>query len=62
MESLNSRDSPAISRMTTKVKVTDALGASASLPGWCEDVMDLDFGEMERVKTLVFSKDNKEER
>ena len=55
-ESLNSRDSPAIGRMTTKVKVSVASGASASLPGQWKDVMDLDFGEMKRVKTLVFQK------
>ena len=61
-KSLNRWDSPAIDRMTTKVKVFEASGASASLPGWCEEAMDLSFGEMKRVKTLVSSKDSKEGR
>jgi len=57
---MNSQDSLVIGRVTTGVKVSVASGASASLPGQCKDVMNLDFGEMKRVKTLVFSKGNKE--
>ena len=42
-------------RVTTGVKASITLGVSASLPGWCEDAMDLSFGEMKRVKALAFS-------
>jgi len=48
--------------MTTEVKVSEASGASASLPRWCEEAIDLGFGEMKRVKILVSSKDSKEGR
>jgi len=47
-------------RITTGVKASVTLRVSASLLGWCEDAMDLSFGEMKRVKALVFS--NSEER
>ena len=47
-------------RVMTRVKASVTSGVSASLPGWCEDAMDFDFGEMKRVKALVFS--NTEER
>ena len=58
-EPLNSRDSPPIDWVTTRVKVSVASRASVSLPGYA---IDLDFGGMKRVKTLVFSKDSKEGR
>jgi len=44
------------------VKVSVASGALASLSGQCKDVINLGFGEMKRVKTLLFSKGNKEGR
>ena len=47
-ESLNSRDTMAIGRVTIGVKVSDALGASASLLGCCKDALDLSFEEMKR--------------
>ena len=55
MGSLNSRDSTVISRVTTRVKVSVASGASASLPERCKDAMDISFGEMKKVKALTFS-------
>ena len=42
--------------VTTKVKASIASGVSASLPGRCEDAMDLDFEEMKKLKALAFSK------
>jgi len=42
------------------VKAFVTSGVSASLPGRCEDAMDLIFEEMKRVKVLGFS--NSEER
>jgi len=48
--------------VTTIVKVSDASGALASLPGRCKDARNLDFGETKRVKVMVFSKDSKKGR
>ena len=62
MGSLNSRSSTVISRVTTGVKVSVASGASASLPERCKDAMDLSFGEIKKVKTLVFLIVSKEGR
>ena len=62
VESLNKRDSPAIDRITTRVKVSVASRASASLPGQYKDAMNLSFGEVKGVKTVVISKVSKEGR
>jgi len=62
VESLNSRDSPAMGWVTTGVKAFDASGVLASLPGQCAGAMNVDFGEMKRMKTLMFLKISKEGR
>ena len=62
VRSLNSRDSPATGRVTTRVKVSVTSGVSASLLGWREDVMDLGFGKMKRVKAMTFSNSEKKKK
>ena len=47
-------------RVTTGVKASVASRVSASLPGRCEYVMNISFGEMKKVKAQAFS--NSEER
>ena len=59
VESLNSRDSQVMGQVTTGVNASVASGASASLPGWWEDAMDLDLEKWKEWRPWCFQTQKK---